>query len=130
MILLDTHVVAWLHAGDTARFPDRARDLLETETLAVSPLVGLELQYLHEIGRTSEPADTVLAALGRTLGLRVVDCSLTELIARATGLDWTRDPFDRLLAAHATVEQAPLLTADRSIRANLRLAVWDEAAVA
>lgn len=126
MILLDTHVVAWLHAGDVDRFPDRARSLLETEALAASPLVSLELQYLHEIGRTSEPADAVLAALGRTLGLSVVDCSLTELIGRASGLDWTRDPFDRLLAAHATVEQAPLLTADRAIRANLPLAVWDE----
>jgi len=130
VILLDTHVVAWLHAGDTDRFPDRARELLEAEALAISPLVRLELQYLHEIGRTSEPADAVLAALGRTLGLRVVDCSLAELIGHASGLDWTRNPFDRLLAAHATVEQAPLLTADSTIRANLSLAVWDEGTTA
>lgn len=126
MILLDTHVAAWLYAGDVGRFPDRARGLLESEALAVSPMVRLELQYLHEIGRTSEPADVVLAALGRLLGLRAADCSLVELIARATGLDWTRDPFDRLLSAHALVERAPLLTADGGIRANLPLAVWDE----
>jgi PIN domain nuclease of toxin-antitoxin system len=126
MILLDTHVVAWLHAGETERFPGPARERLEAESLAISPLVGLELQYLHEIDRVSEPADAVLAALGRTLGLRSADCSLTELIGRAAGLSWTRDPFERLIAAHATVEQAPLLTADRNIRANLPLAVWDE----
>lgn len=126
MILLDTHVVAWLLAGETERFPDEARRLLETGDLAVSPLVGLELQYLHEIGRTTRPADAVLATLGRAVGLRVADCSLVELIRHATGLDWTRDPFDRLIAAHATAEGSPLLTADRNIRANLSLAVWDE----
>jgi len=64
-------------------------------------------------------------SLGRTLGLRTVDCSLTELIGHAIAFDWTRDPFDRLLAAHATAEQAPFLTADRRIRDHLPLAVWD-----
>jgi PIN domain nuclease of toxin-antitoxin system len=126
VILLDTHVVAWLYAGETGRFPDSVVRRLEAEDdLAVSPLVALELQYLHEIGRTSQPADTVLTALGRTLGLRTADCSLAELIGHAIAFDWTRDPFDRLLAAHATAEHVPLLTADRRIRDHLRLAVWD-----
>lgn len=125
MILLDTHVVAWLHSGDTGRFPDGARHLLETEDLAASPLVGLELQYLHEIGRTSQPAAEVLAGLSRTLGLRVADCSLVELIGHAASLSWTRDPFDRLIAAHASLERVPLLTADQNIREHLPLAVWD-----
>jgi PIN domain nuclease of toxin-antitoxin system len=124
-MLLDTHVVAWLYAGDTGRFPAAAAHRLEQGDLAVSPLVGLELQYLHEIGRVSEPADVVLAALGRAIGLRTVDCSLVELIGHASGFDWTRDPFDRLIAAHATVEQAPLLTADRHLHDHLPLAVWD-----
>lgn len=126
MILLDTHVVAWLYAGETQRFPAGPRRLLEEDDLAVSPVVGLELQYLHEIERLSQSSDVVLAALGRTLGLRVVDCSVAELVDHAIGFDWTRDPFDRLIAAHATTQQAPLLTADRDIRAHLPLAVWDE----
>ena len=125
MMLLDTHVVAWLYSGDTGRFPAAAARRLEQDDLAVSPLVGLELQYLHEIGRVSEPADAVLAALARATGLRTVDCSLVELIGHASGFDWTRDPFDRLIAAHATVEQAPLLTADRHLHAHLPLAVWE-----
>lgn len=128
MILLDTHVVAWLLAGEVERFPGEARRLLETEDLAASPLVGLELQYLHEIGRTTQPSSAVLATLGRTIGLRIADCSLVELIAYAASLSWTRDPFDRLIAAHASLERAPLLTADRNIQANLSLAVWDEVA--
>lgn len=124
MILLDTHVVAWLYAGQVDRFPPKARELLDSEELGLSPTVALELQYLHEIGRLLPPPDAFLVELGRTLGLRVVDSSLDEVIREAIQLTWTRDPFDRLIAAHATLHAAPLLTADESIHSHLADAVW------
>jgi PIN domain nuclease of toxin-antitoxin system len=46
-------------------------------------------------------------------------------VQAAAGLTWTRDPFDRLIAAHAIVADAPLLTADRTILDNLPQAIWD-----
>jgi PIN domain nuclease of toxin-antitoxin system len=98
---------------------------MEAEVVAVSPVVELELTYLHEIGRVSEPASAPLSALRRTLGLQVADTSLVELVQAAAGLSWTRDPFDRLISAHAIVANAPLITADETIRANLPLATWD-----
>jgi PIN domain nuclease of toxin-antitoxin system len=91
----------------------------------ISPIVELELTYLHEVGRVSEPASAPLAALHRTIGLQMSDIGLAELTTAAVGLRWTRDPFDRLLAAHAIVAGAPLLTADMTIRENLPLATWD-----
>jgi PIN domain nuclease of toxin-antitoxin system len=91
----------------------------------VSPIVELELTYLFEIGRVSEPASTPLSALRRGLGLRIADTSLAELIQAAKELSWTRDPFDRLISAHAIVANAPLVTADETIREHLPLAVWD-----
>ncbi len=100
----------------------RAR--LETEVIGVSPIVELELTYLHEIGRVSEPASVPLSALRRTLGLQVPDVSLVDLIQAATTLSWTRDPFDRLISAHAMVANVPLLTADETILENLPLAIW------
>ena len=39
-------------------------------------------------------------------------------------LSWTRDRFDRFIAAHALVEQSPLLTADEHLREHLPLATW------
>lgn len=51
--------------------------------------------------------------------------SLGEVVEAATGISWTRDPFDRLISAHAIVANAPLITADETIRANLPLATWD-----
>ncbi len=97
---------------------------METEALAVSPVVELELTYLYEIGRVTEPASAPLSALRRTFGLRVIDASLAELVQAAAGLSWTRDPFDRLISAHAIVANAPLITADETILANLPLATW------
>lgn len=100
----------------------RAR--LETGTPFVSPIVELELTYLYEIGRVSEPASAPLAALGRTIGLEVADVSIAELVQAAVNLSWTRDPFDRLIAAHSIVANSPLITADETILENLPLAIW------
>jgi PIN domain nuclease of toxin-antitoxin system len=67
----------------------------------------------------------MLVALQNDIGLEVADASVAELATAATELSWTRDPFDRLIAAHAIVANAPLVTADETIRSNLSLAVWD-----
>jgi PIN domain nuclease of toxin-antitoxin system len=88
-------------------------------------MVELELTYLYEIGRVTEPPSAPLSALRRTFGLRVADVSLAELTRAAADLSWTRDPFDRLIAAHAIVANASLVTADDTIREHLPLAVWD-----
>lgn len=91
----------------------------------MSPLVELELAYLHEIGRARDPVPMMLAALRQSIGLEVADASLAELSRAALGLSWTRDPFDRLIAAQAIVTDTRLVTADRTILANLPLATWD-----
>ncbi len=88
-------------------------------------MAALELTYMHEIGRARDSVPTMLAALRRSIGLRVVDVSFAQLNEVAAGLSWTRDPFDRLIAAHASVADAALVTADRTIREHLPLAVWD-----
>jgi PIN domain nuclease of toxin-antitoxin system len=116
--------VAWLYQGEGERIPRALRERLEAEVVVVSPIVELELTYLHEVGRVTEPATAPLAALRRSIGLEVADSSLVELVGVATGLSWTRDPFDRLIAAQAIVAAAPLVTADRTILANLPLALW------
>ncbi len=57
--------------------------------------------------------------------MEVSDGSIAELGQAAADLSWTRDPFDRLISAHAIVANAPLVTADETIREHLPLAVWD-----
>lgn len=47
------------------------------------------------------------------------------LVAAARGLQWTRDPFDRLIVGSALAQGAHLVTCDERILANYRLAIWE-----
>jgi PIN domain nuclease of toxin-antitoxin system len=117
--------VSWLYEGVDRRIPASARELVESGAPLVSPIVELELTYLHEVGRVTEPAAAPLTALRRSIGLQVADVPLGALVTAAVDLAWTRDPFDRLLSAHAIVAEVPLITADRTILDHLPLATWD-----
>ena len=85
----------------------------------------MELAYLFEVGRVTEPPAAPLATLRRSIGLTVSDIPSASLVDAAVALTWTRDPFDRLIAAHAVVTGTPLITADRTILANLPQAIWE-----
>lgn len=124
---LDTHVLAWLYARQLHLFPAAVLERLESSSeLRVSPMARLELQYLFEIGRVTEPAVTVLDALEATLGLDVCEAPFAAVVRGAGDLNWTRDPFDRLITAQAALFDAPLLTRDRGILGHYPHAVWDE----
>jgi PIN domain nuclease of toxin-antitoxin system len=116
--------VGWLYEGADRRIPGAVRDLIESQEPFVSPIVELELTYLYEVGRVTEPAEAPLAALRKTIGLQAADVSLMALVQAATELTWTRDPFDRMIAAQAIAADTRLITADRTILANLPLATW------
>lgn len=124
MIYLDTHVLLWLHAGLLGRFTDEGRRLLEQNDLLISPCVKLELQYLFEVGRTTTRAPRVFGDLQEQIGLAVCDLPFDAVVTRALSLDWTRDPFDRLISAQAMCRGIPLLTKDKTIRRRVKLAVW------
>lgn len=118
-------MVGWLYEGAERRISRQARELVESSESFISPIVELELTYLHEVGRVTEPASAPLAALRRSIGLEIADLSLASLAQAAIPISWTRDPFDRLIAAHAIVVDAPLVTADTTIRKHLPQAIWD-----
>lgn len=124
LIYLDTHVVTWMFAGRLDLFPARVREFLDEGELLISPAVKLELQYLFEVRRTAEPAKVVLESLGREVGLKVCDLPFSDVAEIALSLDWTRDPFDRLIVSQAELRGAPLITKDRLIRDQFPRAVW------
>ncbi len=107
MIHLDTHVVAWLYgSGARALSPGAAELIAASEDVRISPMARLELQYLFEIGRVGEPAAVVVDALAAALGLTVCSASFAAVEHEAEKLDWTRDPFDRLIVAQAALRMA------------------------
>lgn len=124
LIHLDTHVVCWLYAGRVDLLSPAARQAIERGALAVSPMVGLEIQYLREIGRIRHGPQRILAALRRDLGLSLSDLPFAAVVARSLAFAWTRDPFDRLIAAQAAIARARLLTRDDFLRRHFRAALW------
>ena len=64
VIYLDTHVAAWLFAGDQARLSRPARIAIEAHDLLISPAALLELEYLYETKRTRTPGAAVVEDLG------------------------------------------------------------------
>ncbi len=88
-------------------------------------MVELELQFLFEIGRTSQPGTVVVRDLTDRIGLGLSKGLFPAVVAMAAQLSWTRDPFDRLITAQAMAEHATLLTRDKVIRTNFRGAIWD-----
>ena len=104
---LDTHVVAWLFAGEPGLLSERARTIIRESDLLISPVVRLELQYLYEIGRTRAAARVVVRDLSRSIGLGVCDQRFDRVIEAAEAQDWTRDPFDRIIVAQARAGAIP-----------------------
>lgn len=121
---LDTHVVAWLYAGQVAKLSVRAKRWLDRGRLRVSPAVVLELEYLFEIGRVRRRGADVLADLAQRLGIDVCDHAFAAVAARACDLVWTRDVFDRLIVAQASLGRDRLLTRDGQIHKHYPKALW------
>jgi PIN domain nuclease of toxin-antitoxin system len=119
MIFLDTHVIVWLYQGRTDLLSKKAREIIEKEDdIYISPIVLLELQYLFEIGKIIKPAKEVIEALVEDIGLKMAEDSFNEVVEQSLSETWTRDPFDRLIAAHARKNTALLISKDRLIREN------------
>jgi PIN domain nuclease of toxin-antitoxin system len=122
---IDTCVARWLVDGNIGKLTVAAKEYIEKTDLLISPIVILELQYLFEIRRVSQPAQEAYQYLHQTIGLTVCEFPLHTVIACAVGESWTRDPFDRLIVSHAKANGgAPLITADESIRENYRQSIW------
>ncbi|MEW6594361.1 MAG: PIN domain-containing protein [Thermodesulfobacteriota bacterium] len=125
MIHLDTHVAAWLYAGLLDHIPERVRKAVGENEVFVSPMVALELQYLFEIRRVTEPAAAVIDSLGKELGLQLCAAPFPRIVEEAMAQTWTRDPFDRIIVAHAAVQKSILVTKDEHIHRQYPQALWD-----
>jgi len=125
VIYLDTHVILWLFAQKGKGLSVRALDLIESETqLTISPMVLLELEYLHEIGRTTLGSKTVYDYLHGRIGLQMCERAFSDVIQGAAKQSWTRDPFDRIITAQAAIGSNLLVTKDKDIRKHYEYAVW------
>lgn len=87
-------------------------------------MVRLELQYLHDIGRINPTVDVIMADLVQRTGLIVCNKPFNDVIEQALHISWTRDPFDRIIVAQASIGNEILVTADQTIHAHYPQARW------
>jgi PIN domain nuclease of toxin-antitoxin system len=115
LILLDTNAVIWLHRGDR-----RAAALAARATrLYASPATILELQFLIEAGRLRLRAGASVSQLIHDDRWVVDDPASAAWFEKAAEIGFTRDPFDRLIVAHARLRQWRLATGDRALLGQL-----------
>ena len=124
VIRLDTHVAVWLYTGEIERLSAPAIDAIESHLPFISPMVQLELTYLHEIGRLTVSGADIVGDLQERIGLRLSESTMTAVVHAAASLTWTRDPFDRIIVADAIVAAAHLVTKDDVIREHTTSALW------
>ena len=116
--LLDTHVLLWLlsdpqrvAASVREQLADRANALLVSSASALEVATKVRVGKLNDSGLTATFASR-LSAIGATVLPIGVDHALLAGL-----MPWAhRDPFDRLLVAQATIENATLVTVDRAMR--------------
>ena len=129
MILLDTHVLAWL-AGDPNRLSRAASSAIRRANraggVAISSISLWELAWLFTHGRL-QMAGTVESVLEKTAS-RAVILPITQKIAALAAqfpTDYSNDPSDRLIGATALAEGIALVTKDERIRAcKLLRTIW------
>ncbi len=109
-VLLDTHFVLWILLGsrrlDDHPWLDRYRPW------GLSPVSLLEIAFLAEVGRVEVSNPELTDRLLDDPRFIVDEVPLLPLVRAAISSSWTRDPFDRLLAAHSESRRVPLATLD------------------
>lgn len=116
--MLDTHIAVRLFEGRSAGLSAQALRMIDRDSVSISPAVMLEIEMLHEIRRLRVGAAAIVRYLDEHLAIRVAGDRFAEVARQALAFGFTRDPFDRLIAAHAEVLKAPLITFDEQLQRN------------
>jgi len=119
--LLDTHYLIWVvtNAKRLKQFPWLQR----YAPWRISPVSFMEIQLLAESGRLKLRPTELIETVKSDPRFVLDDVFISVLVHKALELSWTRDPFDRMLAAHSLARQLPLCTADLEIQKSHTLVV-------
>jgi PIN domain nuclease of toxin-antitoxin system len=126
-LLLDTHAFLWLMFGDPRLGPKQLQSIEHPErTVHVSSVSIFEIANKVRIGKlpmTGKAADA-LANICEEFSFRRLDLTIRH--AQVAGLLPCphRDPFDRMLAAQAIIEDMQVMTVDAQIAALGAKVVW------
>ena len=124
VIFLDTHAVIWLYSGQLDLFNPKVLKLINTEQVCISHIVKLEIQYLYEIRRVKYESGIIIDTLIDEIGLMFSDNSFDTIVREAIHLSFTRDPFDRIIVADASINNSRLISKDRNLKKHYKKTIW------
>ena len=126
-VLLDTNAVLWWFAGDP-KLPDDVRNLVSRDDtmVLVSAASAWEICTKVRIGKL--PTAQILCEdfLGFMTRYQFEPLAITVEHGRLAGqmAGAHKDPFDRMLAAQALVEDVPIVTNDRAFEGFGVKVIW------
>ena len=131
MILLDTHVLAWLVA-EPARLSRPAASAIRrarvSDGLAISSITVWELAMLFAQGilRSHSTVESAVQNILNRSGVVIMPITAeVAAIASQFSDDYPKDPADRLIGATAMAEGIALITRDERIQKHHRLkTIW------
>ena len=115
---LDSHIVIWLYEKRLDLLSEKARKFIEENDLLISPIVKMEIEYLFEIEKIKDDSDTIINYMNRYIDLKIENSDFLEIINISINEKWTRDPFDRIIVAHAKLMDLALISKDEKINKN------------
>lgn len=126
-VLLDTHAFLWW-ISDDRRLSDRAKEIIGdgSNELYFSAASGWEISIKAGLGRLEIPEDLepfIADQLSRN-AIQALPIYLRHTLHTRTLPDHHRDPFDRILASQAVLEELPLLSADPLVSSYPVEVVW------
>ncbi len=129
MILLDTHVLAWLSAAPvnlSPRASSAIRRAARSGGVAISAISLWELAWLAAHGRvqTMGTVEAYVQELASKVAVRPLTARIAALASQLPS-DYPGDPCDRLIGATALEEGMALVTKDERIRASRQIrTIW------
>ncbi|MGH2764150.1 MAG: type II toxin-antitoxin system VapC family toxin [Thermoleophilaceae bacterium] len=122
-LLLDTHAALWWLSDDERLGATSAKLMTDASNqVLLSAAVVWEVAIKRSLGKLDAPDDFAGTLLGAGARPLPVGIDHTEAVGE---LAWHhRDPFDRLLVAQATVEQAVVVSNDEALQPYRVPLVW------
>lgn len=114
--LLDTHTFLWFIADDPELSSSSTRERLEDGSndlfLSYASIWEMAIKISLDKLQVSQPLEDFMSEQIRLNSINLLSFSIPQ-VARVASLPFHhRDPFDRLLAAQALIENLPLLSKD------------------
>lgn len=127
-LLLDTHTYIWWALGDSKRLSIRARKSIGADAakVFVSAASAYEMVYKHGMGDLPK-IDTLILRLEEDIeerGFFQLPVSFEHGRRAGELADLHGDPFDRILAAQAIVEDMAIVSNDKKMSALGAKRVW------